>query len=563
MENNTLPPGSLLQAGRYKITRFISSGGFGCTYEARHVLLDKRVAIKEFFVKDFCNRDVDTSNVSVGTQSKVALIEKLKKKFIDEAKALSELKHPGIVGVSDVFIDNNTAYFVMNFIDGRSLEDMVRAEGPLDEKRALGYIMGVCDALRYVHRNNRLHLDIKPGNIMVDRATDRAILIDFGASKQYDEEGGSNTSTLLGSTPGYAPMEQMGNDVSKFTPSTDIYALGGTLYKLITGRTPISATLRASGEMLEPLPAGTSAGIVSAIEASLQINKNRRPQSIEEFVAILTAAPAATPSAATPSAAAPKGAPAAKVSTPPAAPEKTPAAPADSNPTVPVNAPAKPAAAAPPTPPTGPKSGPATVVINDAGTKEDKPTAAPSSSHAKPVKKKKSGPKPMMLILLVIGIMGIITIAIVAGIIVVGNITEDDYPATTVDTYDVDTPVAIVEAPDTLTFTNEEGETFAYVGPTTDGYPSGEGTGIYEVGTYHGMYRGTLRHGHGTFEAFDGENYFEGEFENDSYKEGTLKLNDGHYYKGTFLHGQPYTGTWYSPSNEVVYTVKEGVTEEV
>lgn len=283
-----LPNNTLLQGGKYKIVRFISSGGFGCTYEAEHILLKKRVAIKEFFVKDFCNRDETTSQISVGITSKTALVSKLKSKFIAEAQSLCSLEHPNIVHVFDVFEENGTAYYVMDYIDGPSLNDMVKKDGPMSEQKAVGYIMQVADALKYVHSQNRLHLDIKPGNIMVDE-NDKAVLIDFGASKQYDEEGGENTSTLLGKTPGYAPLEQMGNDVVKFLPSTDIYALGATLYKLLTGNTPPSASLLASGEKLGAMPSFISEGTRNAIIKSMQTNKMNRPQSIAEFLSILAA----------------------------------------------------------------------------------------------------------------------------------------------------------------------------------------------------------------------------------------------------------------------------------
>lgn len=282
-----LPNNTLLQGGKYKIVRFISSGGFGCTYEAEHVLLKKRVAIKEFFVKDFCNRDETTSQITVGITSKTALVNKLKSKFIAEAQSLCSLEHPNIVHVFDVFEENGTAYYVMDYIDGPSLNDMVKKDGPMSEQKAVGYIMQMADALKYVHSCNRLHLDVKPGNIMVDE-NDKAILIDFGASKQYDEEGGENTSTLLGKTPGYAPLEQMGNDVVKFLPSTDIYALGATLYKLLTGNTPPSASLLASGEKLGAMPSSISEGTRNAIIQSMQTNKMKRPQSIGEFEKLLS-----------------------------------------------------------------------------------------------------------------------------------------------------------------------------------------------------------------------------------------------------------------------------------
>lgn len=281
-----LPVNSILQGGKYKIVRFINSGGFGCTYEAEHVMLEKRVAIKEFFVKDFCNRDETTAHVTVGTLSKKGLVNKLKKKFVDEAKALCRLEHKGIVKVSDVFEENGTAYFVMDYVDGRSLSEIVNKQGPLTEAKALKYIRQACDALQYVHDHNRLHLDIKPGNIMID-GNDNAVLIDFGASKQYDEVEGENTSTLMGKTPGYAPLEQLGNDVVKFMPATDIYALGATLYKLLTGVTPVSANLLASGETLAPLPNNISQSTAKAIAEAMRINKKLRPQTVKDFVNLL------------------------------------------------------------------------------------------------------------------------------------------------------------------------------------------------------------------------------------------------------------------------------------
>ena len=236
-----LPIGTLLQGGRYEIIRYISSGGFGCTYEARNTKfknIAKSLAIKEFFVKDFCYRDAATNCISVATQNKAELVEKLRAKFLAEAAALYGFNHPNIVRVTDTFEENGTAYYVMEYIDGSSLANIVEKNGPLSEEKALGYIRQVADALKYVHSQNYLHLDVKPHNIMVD-GNDRAVLIDFGVSKQYDEANGVNTSTLVGSTPGYAPLEQSGSGIREFSPTTDIYSLGATLFKLVTGIPPL------------------------------------------------------------------------------------------------------------------------------------------------------------------------------------------------------------------------------------------------------------------------------------------------------------------------------------
>ena len=279
-----LKPGTLLQNGKYRIVRFINSGGFGCTYEAFHTVFEEKVAIKEFFVKDFCNRDEDTYHVTVGTHSKKALVEKLKNKFIEEAKSIRKLHHNGIVKVSDVFEENGTAYYVMDYIEGRSLKEVVEAEGKLSETEALRYIRQVSDTLKYVHSKNMLHLDIKPGNIMIDKY-DTAILIDFGISKQYDEVDGENTSTLLGKTPGYAPLEQYKQGgVSKFTPVTDIYAIGATLYKLVTGITPPEADEIYENGISFTEDMHLSEIMKGAVAFAMQPRRKDRPQSIEEFL---------------------------------------------------------------------------------------------------------------------------------------------------------------------------------------------------------------------------------------------------------------------------------------
>ncbi len=283
-----LPVGTFLHGETYRIIRFIKSGGFGCTYEARHVLLDSRVAIKEFFPKDFCVRDGESHGVSLLAQSNARLVGKLKGKFIEEAKALFRIEHPGIVRVTDVFEENGTAYYVMDYIEGESLGEMVRRRGSIPEGEAVGYILQVADALGYVHSQNRLHLDVKPANIMVGK-DGNAVLIDFGASKHYDEGSGENTSTLMGvHTKGYAPMEQMNTNFTTFSPATDIYSLGATLYKLVTGVTPPDAISLANEDAtLRPLPAGSGGGVWKAIQASMRARRKDRPQGIGEFVSIL------------------------------------------------------------------------------------------------------------------------------------------------------------------------------------------------------------------------------------------------------------------------------------
>ena len=285
--NMYLRENTLLQGGKYRIVRYISHGGFGCTYEAVNTTWkNRRVAIKELFVSDFCNRDPHTGSVTVFTRSKQPLFDKLRDKFLDEADKLNGLMHTGIVRVTDAFEENGTAYYVMDYIDGQSLRDLVKKEGALSEVDALGYIRQVAEALQYVHSKKMLHLDIKPANIMLD-GNGKAILIDFGVSKQYDEESGENTSSLMGHSPGYAPVEQSNNSISKFLPATDIYALGATLYHLLSGAVPPPASELASGEELPSLPASVSEATRRAVLSAMTINKHDRPQSVAEFLALL------------------------------------------------------------------------------------------------------------------------------------------------------------------------------------------------------------------------------------------------------------------------------------
>lgn len=281
-----LADGTLLQNGKYRIKRFISSGGFGCTYEAEHTIFDKRVAIKELFVSDYCNRDHISGRISVVVESKRQLVDHIYRKFLEEAKAQHGMNHPGIVSVSDVFEENGTAYYVMDYIDGCSLEQLL-SNRPLDESRALNYIRQVAEALDYVHSRRRLHLDIKPGNIMIEAGSDRAMLIDFGASKQFDDQG-INQSTMIAMTPGYAAPEQSSRSLVEFSPAPDIYSLGATLYRLLSGETPLDCNARLNCD-IKPLPAHVSATTRFAVEKAMALKISERPGSMREFLDLLDA----------------------------------------------------------------------------------------------------------------------------------------------------------------------------------------------------------------------------------------------------------------------------------
>lgn len=274
-----------LQSGKYRIISSIGQGGFGITYLAEESATKRNVAIKEFFMKELCNRDA-SSRVYVGSEGSKYLVSRYKEKFIKEARTIASLTNPHIVRILDVFEENGTAYYAMEFHSGGSLMDKVKNSGPMSEVVALQYVKQVADALSYIHGRSILHLDIKPANILLDDQG-RAVLIDFGVSKHYDESGLQTSTTPLGISKGFAPMEQyQQGSVSVFTPATDIYSLGATLYCLLTGAVPPDATeIYENG--IPPFDNKISQRTRAAIVKAMSPRRKDRPQSIEEFLRLL------------------------------------------------------------------------------------------------------------------------------------------------------------------------------------------------------------------------------------------------------------------------------------
>ena len=280
MLNYSLKDNYLLQNGKYRIIRVLGQGGFGITYLAEQTMLGKLFAIKEFFIRDLCARD-DSATVYSVTQSD--MVDRYRQKYIKEAQIIARFNHPGIVRVSDIFEENDTVYYVMEYVEGENLDEIIKREGALPEERALGYIVKMADALDYIHQHNVNHLDIKPSNIMIRKADDEPILIDFGVSKQYDEHKDQTTATPPGVSNGYSPLEQYRpGGVSKFSPQADIYAMGATLYKMITGKTPPSASDLLNNGL--PFPSGVSLNVKRAIQKAMQPRIGDRPSSIGSFI---------------------------------------------------------------------------------------------------------------------------------------------------------------------------------------------------------------------------------------------------------------------------------------
>ena len=285
-----LQPNSTLQGGKYRIIEKLGQGGFGITYLAENTLLLGKVAIKEFFFKEYCDRDDSTSRVTIPTSGNREIVDRFKLKFVKEARTIFRLNHPNIVRIHDVFEENGTAYYVMDYIEGESLGDMVKRRGAIPETEALGYVKDAARALEYIHSKNINHLDIKPSNLVLRHDDGKVLVIDFGVAKQYDavtSEGTTTTPVCI--SPGYSPVEQYSkNDVHTFSPQSDVYALAATLFKLLTGNTPPEATnIRDEGlPVAELQEKHISRPVISAIAMAMK-GRHDRTQSVAEFISNL------------------------------------------------------------------------------------------------------------------------------------------------------------------------------------------------------------------------------------------------------------------------------------
>lgn len=271
----------------YRIERTLGSGTFGITYLATILsgagALDGKVhvCIKEFFMHDVNGRE----GSAVTASTKNGLWNDYRKKFEREARRLAAIKHPGVVQVLEAFNQNNTSYYSMEYLGGGSLDGYIKKKGHLTEPEALRLFKHVTDAMSYLHAQHMLHLDLKPGNIMMKDDGTTAI-IDFGLAKQFDSNGNPESSSTIGAgTPGYAPIEQAhynGENRTAFPATMDVYALGATLFKMLTGKRPPEG----SQVLNEGLPTdelhryGVSQRTVSAIEHAMESMVARRTPTV-------------------------------------------------------------------------------------------------------------------------------------------------------------------------------------------------------------------------------------------------------------------------------------------
>ena len=287
-DNRTvLPQGTTLHGTScsYTIIKMLGQGTFGITYLAS-TSYGESVAVKEFFMREINGRN----GSSVTSGNKKGLVDYYRKKFVREAGNLSKLHHPNIISVREAWAENDTVYYSMEYLDGGSLDNLILSEGGLTEADALRYTREMATALMFMHNNKMLHLDLKPSNVMLKHG--HAVLIDFGYAKQYAADGLPESSATIGKgTLGYAPIEQNNpNEWKEFPVTMDIYALGATMFKMLTGHTPPEASevLNNGFPYGEMQACGIDPAITKVVSAAMAPLKKNRIHTVEAFVAMLS-----------------------------------------------------------------------------------------------------------------------------------------------------------------------------------------------------------------------------------------------------------------------------------
>lgn len=277
-----LPSGSFLQQ-KYQIEQVLGEGGFGITYEGVDLTNSRKVAIKESWPE----KAIRQGTTIIWPPTISPHNRKLQlKQIANEAIYISKCAHPSIVKVHDWFEANNTAYVVMALVIGKPLSKLIEA-APLPNEQVKRYFIQLAEALKAIHQVNLLHRDVKPENIIIDQH-DRAVLIDFGATKEFIAGQTRKMSVTL--TPGYAPLEQYSYE-SKRWPATDIYALCASMYEALTGQLPAPATERFASETLIP-PQNLALQIDPLLEqiilTGMSMRVNERFQTANELLKALT-----------------------------------------------------------------------------------------------------------------------------------------------------------------------------------------------------------------------------------------------------------------------------------
>ena len=287
-----LKPGSQLLHGQYTILGFLNSGGFGITYLAKDSL-DRTVVIKECFPNTLCRRS--STIVRARSRKHSGDFRSFVQSFMDEARSLARLVHPNIVGVHQVFEDNDTAYMAIDFINGKDLQDILEStDQAFTPAEIVVLLKKMLSAVDFIHQSGLLHRDISPDNILIDQ-TGNPVLIDFGAASEHVIHA---TRILTGRRvvkDGYSPQEFYLTGAEQ-GPSSDLYALGATFYHIITGKVPPGSQMRlarvAEGATDPYMPlagrfSGYPPGFLEAIDKATQVMPKHRIQSANDWLDLI------------------------------------------------------------------------------------------------------------------------------------------------------------------------------------------------------------------------------------------------------------------------------------
>jgi serine/threonine protein kinase len=288
--HHSLPEGTLI-GDRFEVRSVLGIGGFGITYKGWDRHLACEVAIKEYLPLEFAARG--QGDVSVRAHSTRSDDYRYGlQRFLDEARTLARFKHPNVVRVANFLESNGTAYLVMDYEEGESLGQYLKGTGtPLTEQQVRGIAEPILRGLAVVHAQGFLHRDVKPGNIYLRREGE-PLLIDFGAARQALGEHSRSVTGIV--SAGYAPPEQYSTDAKKQGPWTDLYGLGATLYRCISGAEPVDSLARreaqAEGEP-DPLRPAVEVGrgryaeeLLTLVDVFLALSPKQRPKSTNEVL---------------------------------------------------------------------------------------------------------------------------------------------------------------------------------------------------------------------------------------------------------------------------------------
>lgn len=526
-ENNNhidlLTKGTILH-GTYRIESYLASGGFGNTYEAINVQLGEHFAIKEFFLKGIVQRDSNNKTISISNQANKALFLAQKEKFKAEAKLIRKLNNKHIVKLYDLFEENGTAYYVMEYLEGKSIANILKETGtPMNEYTAIDYVSQVLDALKEVFSHRFFHLDIKPSNIIVSNGC--AVLIDFGSSKQMKEDGGATSSMPLSFTSGYAPSELMDGDIKKFGPWTDFYSLGATLYNMVSMQNPPAISdISEDGKDAFEFPYSVSEVTKDLIYWMMNVGRSKRPQSVDDINEYISNNYN-------------------EVFTHRSEPDNKKvnkkATYEDSDNSI----------------LEGSKLTNETndndeeTIVSEVSNKEkeitnEEPyTSTEDEVLTHPAKQRKWRKAIAYISTPLIGI-----IAILCGWLHESKTIDSSSNEYTehVDSITNAVRKLVIQHVKNKKYKDAKGNSFTYSGGLDkNGKPFGEGHGEYSYGIYDGVYKNGLKDGNGKFVEKSG-NTFEGTFSNDFYAKGKyIWKNANRIYTGTFYNeGQFYNGTW-------------------